>query len=362
MAIKFNSGYYQLVDSSDKIVSRDSLIAALNSSRKSIKTLGYTSGVFDILHAGHVDYLEKARTQCDYLVVGVNSDASVRANKGEKKPIITEQQRTRLVAALACVDQVFVFSEKNNNLNVELIKPDIYFKAGDYDKSKLTSAPLVESYGGRIVLIPDLPGLSSSKIIENILYKFHPANTETLSLAAKDQKPAVFLDRDGTINEHIEYLHEPEKFKLVPGALEAMKKFQEKGFRIVIVTNQPGIGMGYFTKEDYFRVNKELLKAASSAGVSIDRIYFCPHSKADKCNCRKPDTAMIKRAVEDLNIDLKNSFMIGDMTGDILLGKNVGCKTILVQTGMAGSDGVFEVKPDHIVSDLLAAAKLITTN
>jgi len=339
-----------------KLSARKDLTALCSQLRKEKRVIGYTSGVFDLLHAGHVDYLEKARAQCDFLIAGVNSDASVRTLKGVKRPVISEDQRATVLAALSCIDSVFVFDEANNNKNIELLKPDIYFKAGDYEVSKLSSAKIVQAYGGRVSIIPALEGLSTSTIIDRIVERFGEQYPQLVSSVKYEKAPAVFLDRDGTINEHVEYLHEPEKFKLIPGVFEGIKKFQDAGYRIVIVTNQAGIGLGYFSREDFYRVNKELLKAASKAGVNIDRVYFSPYSKADGTNCRKPATGMIDKALNDLNLDLKGSVVIGDMTSDILLGKNAGCYTILVKTGMKGEDGIYQVEPDYVAGSLLEAA------
>jgi rfaE bifunctional protein nucleotidyltransferase chain/domain len=343
----------------NKIKDRNTIKAVVEKLKREGKRIGYTSGVFDILHVGHVTYLEKAKLECDVLIVGVNSDSSVRSNKGERRPIIGENERVVLLGALGCVDFVFVFSETNNNKNIETLKPDVYFKASDYEKATLSSAKIVESYGGKVSLLPYVEGQSTSGIINTVISRYHPANAEALKVAPTEFRPAVFLDRDGTINELIEYLHEPTKMKLISGVSKALRGIQDAGYRLVIVTNQPGIGMGYFSKEDFFLVNKELLSQLSQAGVLIDKILYCPHSKADKCSCRKPNTALIDRAKEDLNLDLEKSFVVGDMTGDIQLGKNVGCKTVLVKTGQGGKDSNFDVKPDYVADDLLAASQII---
>lgn len=345
-----------------KIKSRKEIADIIAKLHSTSKKTGYTSGVFDILHPGHIDYLQKAKAECDVLIVGVNSDSSVKQNKGENRPICEENDRALLVAALECVDYVFLFSEKNNNTNIEQLKPAVYIKAADYDKSKLSSAPLVEAYGGQVKLIPFLKGYSSSKIIAKIEGFRSSADTNPIAIEPYPKMPAVFLDRDGTINKHVEYLHEPQKFELLPGAMEGLAEFQRNGYRIIVVTNQAGIGMGYFAKEDLFRVHKEMLRLAHSAGVAIDRIYFCPHSQADNCSCRKPAPGMIERAVKELNIDLENSYVIGDMTSDIQLAKNAGCKSVLVKSGEAGKDGKYQVTPDMTAENLLDAAQKIIHN
>ncbi|MFM1847625.1 MAG: hypothetical protein RL417_1099 [Pseudomonadota bacterium] len=339
-----------------KIKSRDELADRLRALKGAGKKIGFTSGVFDLVHPGHVAYLESARLECDVLVVGINSDRSVRENKGDLRPICREADRARVVAGLQSVDLVFVFDEKNNNKNIEILKPDVYLKAGDYDRSKLSSAQLVEAYGGKTVLVPFADGHGTTGIIERVIGRY---SAEAVASPYPRPRPAIFLDRDGTINEHVEYIHEVEKFRLIPGALEGLKRLKEHGFRLVVVTNQPGIGMGYFSKEDFFVLNRELLKQARAYGVTFDRVYFCPHTDNDRCRCRKPGTEFIERAVKDLNIDLDRSFVVGDMTGDLMLAHNAGCRGVLVRTGIGGADKRFEVSPAYVADDLLRAADFI---
>ncbi len=341
---------------SSKILSRNEVIGLCDAARTAGKKVGYTSGVFDILHPGHVQYLEDARKLVDVLIVGVNADSSVRANKGPRRPINSQEDRAAVVAGLGSVSHVFIFDEQNNNENVVLLRPDVYVKAGDYAPEALSSKPLVEKSGGRVEIVPMQGELSTTGIINRIEDAFRTVEGQTVTYG---KRPAIFVDRDGTINEHVEYLSEPSKFREIPGSLEALRMLKAAGYRIVVVTNQPGIGLGYFAREDLFAVNREMLRQATKVGLAIDRIFFCPHSKADGCRCRKPGTLLIERAVIDLNIDLPRSFMIGDMTSDIQLGKNVGCTSVLVATGKGGHDEICEVVPDIIAENLLEAAKVI---
>ena len=322
--------------------------------------IGYTSGVFDLLHAGHVDYLEQAKQHCDHLIVGINANSSVQQYKDPGRPIVDELERARIVAGLQAVDDVFIFDERNNNKNIELLKPDRYIKAGDYDKSQLSSAPIVESYGGSVVLIPIQFQTSTSDLIARIQDRYS-AQLCTLPAGGKKQ-PAIFLDRDGTINKHVEYLHEPEKFEFLPLALEGMKALKDAGYFLVVVTNQAGIGMGYFTVEDFFTVNKRMLQGCSEAKVFIDKIYFSPDSKATGSPFRKPEIGMIERACKELPIDLQNSVLIGDSTSDIQCAKNAGIRSILVSTGNAGSDKLYDIDADASVANLKEASEIILQN
>jgi rfaE bifunctional protein nucleotidyltransferase chain/domain len=342
-----------------KIIDRDQAARLSSQYKDSGLRVGFTSGVFDILHSGHIEYLEAARALVDVLIVGINSDLSVRANKGESRPVCREQERAEVLAGLSSVDHVFIFGERNNNVNIELIKPALYIKAGDYSVEKLSSKDIVERYGGRVELVPFKTGHSSTSVIERIQ---SAALCESGPNIDYDPRPAVFLDRDGTINEHIEYLSEPDRFKEISGAYAAIKRVRELGFRVVVVTNQPGIGLGYFTKEDFYAVTREMMRQASVFGAAFDKIYFCPHSKADRCACRKPETFFLDRAVKELNVDLKRSYVIGDMTSDVQLGINGGCRSILLKTGRGGDDRVYENKPDYTARDLADAAEWIAVN
>lgn len=338
------------------VISRDEARSLRDNYRQAGKSVGFTSGVFDILHSGHVEYLERAARLVDVLFVGVNSDSSVRSNKGDLRPINHQVQRAEVVGSLKSVGHVFIFDELNNNVNIEVLKPDLYIKAGDYTADKLTSKHIVESYGGRVEILPFKEGHSTTAIVDKIAMS---AITKAGPSEPAPRAPAVFVDRDGTINEHVEYLSEPERFVEIPKSFIALKRLKDLGYRVIVVTNQPGIGLGYFSKEDFFAVNREMLRQATAVGGAIDKIYFCPHSKAEKCPCRKPEPYFLRRGAEELNIDLGASFVIGDMTSDVQLGKNAGCRSILVQTGRGGDDGLYKAEADYVAKDLADAATWI---
>jgi len=351
----------------DKIKTREELIPICGRFRRNGLIIGFTSGAFDLIHAGHVDYLEQAKSQCDKLIVGINIDASIQKYKGNDRPIISEKHRLKTLAALESVDYVFLFDERRNAQNIQLLKPHIYFKAGDYSASQLTSKEIVEQSDGEVRLIPIEEKISTTEIIERIhtltgsVDHFVEEQERTVHLKRKPSKmaPAIFLDRDGTINREIGYLSEPEKFDLLPNALDGMKKLQDMGFRLVIVTNQGGIGLGYFTKEDFYQVNKKMLTEFSQSGITIDKIYFCPHSKAENCSCRKPEIGLILRARDDLNIDLSHSYFIGDSEVDIKTGLKAGMKTIFINNELAFDPSMPEVEADFVAKDLLEAAHII---
>jgi len=148
---------------------------------------------------------------------------------------------------------------------------------------------------------------------------------------------AVFLDRDGTINDEVGYLSGPEQVTLLPGAAGALAQLRKAGFKLVVVTNQSGIARGYFTEEDLRRVNDTLEGLLAGEGVKVDAFYHCPHhpthgEKLD-CSCRKPKTGMVKSAAAKLGVDIRKSYFVGDKATDVELGINAGGKSVLVLTG-----------------------------
>lgn len=179
---------------------------------------------------------------------------------------------------------------------------------------------------------------------------------------------AVFLDRDGTIIEECHYLKDPSKVKLLPGVALGIKLLKEKGFLIVIVTNQSGIAKGYFDFAALEQVHVEMTRQLTVEGVMIDKIYSCPHHPGGiiepyniNCQCRKPDIVMALQAEKDLDIDLKHSYMIGDKEIDIAFGKNFGAKAaILVATGY-GKDN-YSTQADYRAPDFLDAVTWIMKN
>jgi len=161
-----------------KIVTEEQLKQRLQKERRAGRRVVWTNGVFDILHAGHVTYLERAAALGDVLVVGLNTDASVQLNKGPLRPIVPERERARLLAALACVDFVILYGDQSPVELIGRLKPDIYAKGGDYSIETINQPErrLMERLGGRIELLPGVPGLSTTHIIERILEAYRDDN------------------------------------------------------------------------------------------------------------------------------------------------------------------------------------------
>ena len=157
-----------MLTAAQKVLDRKTLKERVDSFRQSGKIVVFTNGCFDLLHVGHVRYLEEARKQGDCLVVAVNSDSSVRQIKGPERPIIAEEQRAEVVAALGCVDWVTIFDEPDPLVLIKLLKPDVLVKGGDWPEEKIVGASEVKEAGGKVSRIPQEVGVSTSDILEKV--------------------------------------------------------------------------------------------------------------------------------------------------------------------------------------------------
>lgn len=147
------------------------------------------------------------------------------------------------------------------------------------------------------------------------------------------KRPVVFLDRDGTINEDVGYLSDPDGLVLIPGSAGAVRRLNEAGVTVVVVSNQSGVGRGYYTDTDVEAVNRRLVLLLGEAGASVDALYWCSHHPDQGCECRKPGTGLVARAVDELQIDVAGSYVVGDKVSDLELAANIGARGVLVLTG-----------------------------
>jgi D-glycero-D-manno-heptose 1,7-bisphosphate phosphatase len=180
-------------------------------------------------------------------------------------------------------------------------------------------------------------------------------------------KPAVFLDRDGTINEQMGYINHLTRFHLLPGVGRAIRSLNEYGLPVVVVTNQSGLARGYFPESLLTAVHDEMRRLLALEGARIDGLYICPHHPEAKeerfrlvCNCRKPKTGLLEQAAVDMGLDLQHSYVVGDRWSDLRCGAAVGAKTILVLTGYGRGDACYigpgqAVQPDYVAENLEAA-------
>jgi D-glycero-D-manno-heptose 1,7-bisphosphate phosphatase len=181
---------------------------------------------------------------------------------------------------------------------------------------------------------------------------------------------AVFLDRDGTLNEEVNFVRRPEELELLPGAAASVRALNERGIIVCIISNQSGVARGFFSEEDLVPIHTKLERELGNAGARIDHIYYCPHHPTEGkppynvvCSCRKPGIGMLRQAAEDFGLDLGRSFVVGDRIVDIQAGRNAGTTTILVMTGY-GPHALEEcrekgVVPDYIAVDIAQAATII---
>ena len=170
-------------------------------------------------------------------------------------------------------------------------------------------------------------------------------------------RPAVFIDRDGTLIRDADYLSSVDDLEVFEYSAEALRMLKECGFLVMVVTNQSGIGRGLLTENEMHSVNDAIQLAL---GGVIDAFYFCPHRPGDGCVCRKPATGMIEQAAGDFEIDLANSWFVGDKKSDIETGFAAGTGTALVLTGYGESElKELDRMPDIVAGDLLAAAREI---
>jgi len=189
-------------------------------------------------------------------------------------------------------------------------------------------------------------------------------------LSLRQKRRAIFLDRDGTINEEINHLSDPKKLKLLPNVGHAIRLLNQNGFLSIVITNQPVVARGDVTPSQLSDIHAVLDTMLGEHSAYLDKIYYCPHHpdsgfpneianlKID-CDCRKPKTGMIDKALTDFNIDINSSWLIGDSTSDILAGKNANLKTILVRTGYAGRDGKYKTTPDFIFDSLFESVEWV---
>lgn len=143
---------------------------------------------------------------------------------------------------------------------------------------------------------------------------------------------AIFLDRDGTINVDYGYVYKTESLEFLPGAIEALRIFQELGYLLIVITNQSGIGRGYFTLEDAELFNQTMAQQLKEQGVTLNDFFTCPHSPEEQCECRKPSPFMVMEAIRKYDINSSESYMFGDKKSDVECGERSHVKSFLVDT------------------------------
>lgn len=182
---------------------------------------------------------------------------------------------------------------------------------------------------------------------------------------------AIFLDRDGTLNEEVGYVFDLAQFRLYDYAAEAVRLINEAGWLVIVVTSQAGIARGIYTESFLAELHQQMATELSQTGATIDAIYYCPHHPTDgeapyrrECDCRKPKPGMLRRAAEDLNVDLSASFVIGDRFRDWAMAQAVGARGVLVLTGYGQEElerdqDAWPQQPDHVAENVLEAVRWV---
>lgn len=182
------------------------------------------------------------------------------------------------------------------------------------------------------------------------------------------KKRAVFLDRDGVLISEVDYLSDPGKLKLIPGAAQAVARLRAAGYRVIVVSNQSGVARGVFSLSRLKQVNAKLRADLRAEGTRLDGLYVCPHHPdapvaryRRNCLCRKPFPGMIRQAVRRFRLAVAQCFLVGDSTVDLEAATRAGCRPLLVRTGKGGRDGAHDAAPEKVFADLPAAADWILT-
>ncbi|MEQ8791120.1 MAG: HAD family hydrolase [Pirellulaceae bacterium] len=170
----------------------------------------------------------------------------------------------------------------------------------------------------------------------------------------------VFLDRDGTINIDRGYISHVEEFEFAPGAVEAIRRLRERGFRLAVVTNQSGVGRGYYTIDDVERIHQHMHELLEQDHTGVDAVAYCPHAPEDECACRKPRGGMARIVETQLDepIDFAASWMVGDKPADVGFGQTIGVRTVLLESRYWKPEDV-EVSPTWFAPSLEVAARII---
>lgn len=184
---------------------------------------------------------------------------------------------------------------------------------------------------------------------------------EDSEMGKGEQRPAVFLDRDGVLTKEKSYVSSVKELEIFPYTAECIRRIHQKGYYAIVITNQSGVARGFFTEEDLAEMNDYLLTE-----TGVDAVYYCPHhpdGKVEKyrkkCDCRKPGTGLLEAAARDFAIDVPISWLVGDRAGDILAGRRAGIRTVLLESGYGTAGLEEDIEPDYILNDLRDVMKIL---
>ncbi len=328
-----------------KLIRLHDLLKIISIAKKNSETVVTYSGSFDLLHSGHIKSIQKAKKQGDILVILLNSDFSIKSYKGPLRPIVPEAERAEVLSALWAVNHIVLFDDINPKKILGLIKPDIHCNGSDWGENCVERA-VVEENGGRIHVLTWISGYSTTNLVKRIQ-----------EVEATPTVKAVFIDRDGTINDNKGgYIHKQEDFEFLPGVIEGLKRLSQTDYKIIIITNQSGIGRKTYTEEDFHRFNNWLLSHLIEQGIRVDHVYHCPHHPNDNCDCRKPGIGMLLKAVKDFGIRLDESWLIGDGDNDVQCGRNANVKTIKLGEKV---DQKLKLEPHYYANNFMDAVSIV---
>lgn len=328
-----------------KISSEQEIIKISKKIRSLGKRIVTYNGSFDILHPGHLRSIAEAKAQGDVLIMLINSNKSIKKYKGPNRPLFGEKFRLELISSLQDVDYVSLLNDINPKRILSQIKPDIHCNGSDWGENCIEKET-VEKAGGKIHVLKWQSGYSTTNILKEIV-KLYSLKTCR----------AVFLDRDGTVNENKSgYISKIEDFVFKPTVIAALKALSKSDFIIIIITNQSGIGRGLFSEGDFKKLNSWMLQKLKENEIRIDKVYYCPHLPDENCTCRKPKIGMLLQAVNDFGISLAQSFLIGDDERDVMMGREANIKTMKLGAKMNSKN---KLEPNIYIKDLSEAVKII---
>lgn len=321
----------------------ENLILKCKHIKEKNQTIGMISGSFDRLHEGHKHALSYSKKHSDHLVVLVNSNNSVRTYKGKNRPFDDIKLRLENLDKFDNQFIIYEFDSLIPNYYIETLRPDFYFLHEEWSNNPVEKS-MIEKVNCKLVIHPSLHGFSTSNIVEKKI----------------KENSAIFFDRDGTINEDIGYLTKISEIKISNENLKGIKLISKLNYLNIIITNQSGVGKGYLTTNKLIKINESLVNQIQAFGGRIDKIYFDVSSDENPSKFRKPNNGMLLQAVDEFNIVLKNSWLIGDKDTDIELAKKNNVKSIYIENNMYKYKSEFRF--DYKAKNLLEAYKIIKQN
>jgi len=282
--------------------------------------------------------------------------------------IIADEQGT-VMQWLTKEDTRPIYYRNRVNAGLHVLSPRLLDRNIDTPKVDLDRQILKPLAGTGCMYVYDSPeyvkDMGTPERYEAVCRDYHIGKVTVRNL--RNKQKAVFLDRDGTINRYVGFLRNADEFELLPGAAEAIRKINQSGYLAIVITNQPVIARGEVTHDQLQEIHNKMETLLGHAGAYLDAIYYCPHHPHKgyageipelkiECNCRKPKPGMLLHAAKDFNIDLQQSWMVGDSENDIIAGCAAGCHTALLGDGSFGQN-MSARNLDSIVDMILSEAQ-----